>query len=548
MPSGTPSSDRRLADIGRAAIDSGFLGVIRWDSDGRFVEVSQALAELLGYAPADLCRLTWSDITPQRYRSLDERAAEQLRGQGRFVPYEKHLLRSDATETSVLVGGAALGEGGIGFVLDLSERQAGEDALRLSEEHFRALARNVPGVVYLCEHDRWRPFRFVNEAIEQLTGIASRRFCDGRAVFRELIHTDDAPRVAQEIQAAVRRRRPFHVLYRLRNKSGSWRWVEEHGQGVRVEGELRFIQGVILDVTSRVEAEEALHVVNDQLRASRDELEERVRQRTEKQQQANQRLRRERLFLRRTLDQQERHRQLVAYEIHDGLAQYIAAALMQIEAFEGMRSSECGMRNEEERAPAAPRSRASAHGASARGQNAPAPSDANTSFRIPKSAFRNLEAGLELLRKSLDEARRLISGLRPPILDEKGLVAAIDYLISEQPPLPQGIVFTHDVQFERLPPIWESNLFRIVQEALRNVTRHGRARTARIDLWQKGESLRLSVIDDGQGFDRKKLPDRTHGLQGIRQRARLLGGKAAIRSSPGGGTRISVTLPLPRNE
>jgi PAS domain S-box-containing protein len=518
MPTSGLSSERRLAEIGRAAVDSGFLGIVRWDVEGRILEVNNPLAELLGYSAAELCGRAWADLTPRRYQTLDERAAEALREHGRFAPYEKQLLRRDASEAPVLIGGAALAGGGIGFVLDLSEPQEGKEALRLSEEHFRALARNVPGVVYLCEQDRWRPFRFVNEAVEELTGIASRRFCDGRAAFRDLIHADDAPRVSQDIQAAIRRRRPFHVEYRLRHKSGDWRWVEEHGQGVRGDGELRFIEGVILDITARKQAEEALRLANEQLRASRDELEERVAQRTAKLRKANQRLRRERKFLRRTLDQQERHRQLVAYEIHDGLAQYIAGALMQLEAFAGMRIPES------------------------------AKNDVKESFRIPQSAIQNLEVGVELLRKILDEARRLISGLRPPILDEKGLVAAIDYLVSEQPPLPQGIAFAHDVAFDRLPPLWESNLFRIVQEALRNVTRHGRARTARIDLWQKGQTLRLTVMDDGQGFDRKKLPERTHGLQGIRQRARLLGGKASIRSAAGEGTRISVTLPLPGSE
>ncbi len=390
----------------------------------------------------------------------------------------------------------------------------------------------MPGVVYLCEGDRWQPFRFVSQAVEQLTGIASRRFCDGRAAFRELLHPDDAARVAQDIQFALGRRRPFHVVYRLRHTSGDWRWVEEHGQGIRAEGELRFIEGVILDVTARQQAEDAVQAAHQRLRAAHGELEERVRLRTAKVRKANQRLRREQAFLRRTLEQQERQRQLVAYEIHDGLAQYITGALMQIEAFAGMRNAECGMRSSEADS-----------------------ADPKRSFRIPHSAFRNLEVGLELLRKSLDEARRLISGLRPPILDERGLVAAIEYLISEQPPLPSGIRFLHDVAFDRLPPLWESNLFRIVQEALNNVTRHGQAQTARIELSQKGQTLRLTIADDGQGFDRKRAATPTpagaipaaekHGQQGIRKRARLLGGKATIRSAAGRGTRISVVLPLP---
>ncbi len=531
-----PFSERRVTQIGRAVADSQFVGIAVWDAAGRIVEVNDALAELLGYAPADLVRESWAELTPPRYQALDERAAESLRGHGRCAPYEKHLLRRDGGEVPVLVGGATLGssaEGGVAFVLDLTERQVAQDALQLSEEQFRALARNVPGVVYLCEGDRWQPFRFVSQAVEQLTGIASRRFCDGRAAFRELLHPDDDVRVAQDIQAALARRRPFHVVYRLRHTSGDWRWVEEHGQGIRSDGELRFIEGVILDVTARRQAEDAVQAAHERLRAAHDELEERVQQRTAKLRKANQRLRREQAFLRRTLEQQERQRQLVAYEIHDGLAQYITGALMQIEAFAG-RSAE--------RSPASSRSRAS---------------ESSESIRNPQSAIRNLEVGLELLRKSLDEARRLISGLRPPILDERGLVAAIEYLISEQPPLSAGVHFAHDVAFNRLPPLWESNLFRIVQEALNNVMRHGQAQTAQIELCQKGDTLRLTIADDGQGFDRKQAAAtpagavpaaERHGQQGIRKRARLLGGRAMIRSAAGRGTRITVVLPLPAGE
>jgi len=524
MPRAPQASSQRLTDIGQAVLDSRSMGVAVWDASGILTDVSPMLADLLGYRAADLAGRSWAELTPPRYQSLDRRAAEALKKHGRFIPYEKHLLRRDGLEVPVLVGGATCGSGGVTFVLDLTERQVAHDALQLSEEHFRALARNVPGVVYLCDQDRWQPFRFVNEAVEQLTGIASRRFCDGRTVFRELLHEEDADRVAQEIQAALSRRRPFHVVYRLRHRQGDWRWVEEHGQGVSAEGELRFIEGVILDITARRQAEEALRTAHEQLRSAHDELEGRVRQRTAKVRKANLRLRRERAFLRRTLDQQERHRQLVAYEIHDGLAQYITGALMHLQTFAGMWSSE------------------------AEGRNSDASIDAKKAVRVPHSALQNLETGLALLRKSLDEARRLISGLRPPILDEKGLVAAINYLVSEQPPLPDGIHFNHDVAFERLPPLWESNLFRIVQEALNNISHHGQARRAQIELSQKGQTLQLAVSDDGQGFDRKRRAEQTHGLQGIRKRARLLGGKATIRSAAGQGTKVSVTLPLPTDD
>src|SRR5262245_57381171 len=123
----TGPSERRLTEIGRALADSRFLGIALWDAEGRIAEVDQTLAELLDYPPTDLVGRRWTELTPERYRALDRRAADALREHGRFAPYEKHLMRRDGTELPVLVGGAALDGaqpgGGIAFVLDLTERQ-----------------------------------------------------------------------------------------------------------------------------------------------------------------------------------------------------------------------------------------------------------------------------------------------------------------------------------------------------------------------------------------------------------------------------------------
>ena len=104
---------------------------------------------------------------------------------------------------------------------------------------------------------------------------------------------------------------------------------------------------------------------------------------------AQQALQREHQVLRDALKSQDRERQLIAYEIHDGLAQYLAAAIMQCEA---------------------PR---------------------QLEGRNPEEVLRCCDGGVDLLRKSLAEARRLISGLRPPILDESGIMAAIEHLVED---------------------------------------------------------------------------------------------------------------------
>jgi PAS domain S-box-containing protein len=430
---------------------------------------------------------------------------------------------SSAGEVPVLLAGAALPTGGVGLVLDLTERKGAQEALEASEERFRTLARHVPGVVYLRERGGSQAFRFLSESVEELTSIAARSFYEGRATLAALIDPAHGDRMAQEINDAIARGEPFHVVYALRRGDGSQRWVEERGQAISGQGKAEYVVGVLSDITERKAAEDALRKAHDQ-------LEQRVAERTAQLQLANEELRREQELLRHTLDQHERHRQLIAYDIHDGIAQYLTGALLRLETFareyeEGFRVQGSGSTT----APSNPEPRT---------LNPPAPLDPQ------------FEIGLALLRKCLDEARRLISGLRPPILDESGLVAAVEYLLGEQPRPAEQIAFVHDVQFQRLPPLWESNLFRIVQEALSNASKHSRATSVRIELRQEGQVLCLSVSDTGCGFavDQAVSPscEPSHGLHGIFQRARLLGGTAAIHSRPSEGTRIEVRVPLPQ--
>jgi len=221
---------------------------------------------------------------------------------------------------------------------------------------------------------------------------------------------------------------------------------------------------------------------------------------------AAEQLRKEQRLLREMLDLQERERRLVAYEIHDGLAQMLTGAQFKLQAVQEKLQDQ-----------------------------AAADSEARELF----------EQGLQLLTEGLVEARRLISGLRPPILDQSGVVAAIDYLIEET--RDRGgpeVEFVADVRFERLAPPLESALFRVVQETLNNARRHSRSLKVRIELHETDGRVRLVVQDWGVGFDPKHVDPSRFGLRGIRERARLLGGTATIDSAPGQGTRIVVELPL----
>jgi two-component system sensor histidine kinase DegS len=161
---------------------------------------------------------------------------------------------------------------------------------------------------------------------------------------------------------------------------------------------------------------------------------------------------------------------------------------------------------------------------------------------------RELRESLRLLRAAVDESRRLISGLRPPTLDELGIVAAVESLVADaRIDVPQ-VTFTYDLPPGRLAAQLETTIFRIVQESLSNARRHASA--SRVDIVvvakppEPDRRMRVSVHDNGVGFDPAVVPNTRFGLEGIRQRARMLGSEAVIRSSPGQGTTIEIDLPL----
>ena len=135
------------------------------------------------------------------------------------------------------------------------------------------------------------------------------------------------------------------------------------------------------------------------------------------------------------------------------------------------------------------------------------------------------------------------------MLDEFGVVEAIQNLVYEQNK--DGgpeIEFEHDMAGERFPPPLENAIFRIVQESLNNACRHSRSDRIRVALTRRDNRICIDVRDWGVGFDSSAVEEQRFGLQGIRERVRLLDGSMAIESAPGKGTHISVELPLAATE
>jgi PAS domain S-box-containing protein len=201
------------------------------------------------------------------------------------------------------------------------------------------------------------------------------------------------------------------------------------------------------------------------------------------------------------LNLNDRERQLIAYEIHDGFVQQILSALMQLDAYRW------GVQH-----------------------NKP-------------NAEQKLDDATAALRQAAVEARQLIEQVRPPDLSTAGLVGALRTLTQRASQSGEiAVELSIDQHFPRLTPESELAIYRIVQECLTNVQRHSKSARARVELSDGEHALSVVVQDWGAGFEPDSVGSGHYGLIGVRDRARLIGAQTRIDSSHS-GTRVSLILP-----
>lgn len=223
-------------------------------------------------------------------------------------------------------------------------------------------------------------------------------------------------------------------------------------------------------------------------------------------------LARQRALLRGLIAAQEEERRAIAYDLHDGLTQYVMAAHAHLESFRY------------------------AHQAEKR-----------------ERAERELDQSVRYLKEAVIESRRLVSGLRSLALDEMGLAGALDQLLAEEKARAgwQEAEFLHNIAGLRFDSTLETTAYRVAQEALTNARKHARATRVRMLLLAENDSpmgfpqLTLEVQDWGQGFaPEERSEDYAHvGLQGMAERVSLIGGTYQLQSAPGAGTRVRAVFP-----
>ncbi|MCY2993484.1 MAG: PAS domain S-box protein [Planctomycetota bacterium] len=572
-------------------------GILMADIETKcFVKANRAAGQMLGYSPEQFLSMSVRNIHPQEAVPKVLEAFQSL-AEGRILQVDNlPVLRRDGSVFHADITANQIAYHGrhclIGFFRDVTERRQAEAALAESEEKYRHLVETTDtGFLILDEQGRVAD---ANAEYVRIVGHDTLQAILGRSVV-EWTAPHDAKRNAEAVQRCLRQGkiRQFEVDY-VRG-DGTVTPIEVNASVVNTSQGKRVLS-LCRDISERKRAEQAMHQTLAQLETiyggmiegllitdietkrfvrvnvslcqmlgySEEELlaasikdihpaeevpndlqrfqaaaDGRVsinrdrpvlkkdgriffaditghqisydqrpcllalfRDVTERKQ-AEEQLKAEQQALRRMVIANDYERRLTTYELHDGVAQQLLGAKMLFES---------------QRPPKGRKSKAA-------------------------EAHRD---GMEALTQASAELRRVMNQLRTPVLDRFGLIEAIADVAAQLRLVPGApeIEYQQDVQFERLEPTLENSLYRIAQEALTNACRHSQSEKVRVVLTQAGAEVTLEVQDWGLGFDKGTVQEDRFGLEGIRERSRLLDGEWSITSEPGQGTVVRVTFPV----
>jgi len=487
----------------RATFHQAAVGMCLISPEGRLLQVNQKLCELLDEPTDGLTNRNLLDVTYPDDRAHNKKSMSQLLlGGVEDISVEQRLVRRDGRPMWVSIYLALLLDAGgriehvIGVIQDIDERKRAEEALRESDRRFREMIDALPAAIYTTD-DQGRITHF-NQAAVEFSGRVPELGTDQWCVSWKLYRPDGTPLPHDECPMAIalKEGRIVRGIEALAERpDGKRMWFTPYPTPLR-DSEGRITGGInmLVDITERKQGERQLSQLNA-------ELERRVAERTRDLVYSQNRLRKLASDLSLT---EERERRRVAGELHDYLAQLLVATRMKL-----------------------------------------------TQARQSRQASKQsdlLNDVDHMLDQSLTYTRTLVAQLSPPVLHEFGLAAALKWLGEQM--ARHGLHVTTEIEGEPVPLSEEQAvlLFQSVRELLFNVLKHAGTDRASLQLNSTGSEMGLTVIDDGCGFDssaRKEAAasDGKFGLFSIRERMESLGGRVDLVSQPGGGTRVTLSIP-----
>ncbi len=507
----------------------------RLDLEGRLIEISPSIERSTGYAPEEYLTLS----AEERYPDVEERERliQEIISKGEV--HDRLMARNtksgDVAQTSVTAhlrrDASGEPEGIEGIARDISRRARAEEELRdlnvhleqrvaeataemkEATEELRNIFESSVDMLAVASFDGH--FIKINPSFERVLGYSDEEFL--ARPFFHFIHPDDVAATQEVIEEKLRQGvEVMSFENRYRCKDGSYKWIMWTSHPVPEQG-LIYADG--RDMTRERQASEELEKHRNHLeelvakrtseiKGTSDELRRKIAEQTL----SEKKLQESRLRLRKLAARlhavREEERTAVSREIHDELGQALTSVRIDVDWLE--RALPEGEESARERA-------------------------------------RSIRS---LVDETLVTVRDLASRLRPPVLDDLGLDAAIEWQANEFASR-TGIECRLDLeaQEDRLDDELATAVFRVLQEALTNITRHADARLVRISLQTRDEDLMLEVADDGKGISEEEASsDDALGLIGMRERAEFLGGSLEIAEGVSGGVVVTLRMPMPRAE
>ncbi len=356
-------------------------------------------------------------------------------------------------------------------------------ALRESVEQFRLRADQAPVLIWTARPDT--SLDYLNGFCEQLTGRPLEELRENG--WLDFVHPEDVDRCLATYMPAFEARRPFLLEYRLRHADGDYRWflasgVPKYGQ----DGSFTGYIGCDIDITERKNAEDRIRASQVALEVSHQEIQ---------------------YLAGRLIGAQEVERARIARDLHDDVSQQLAGVSI---AFSGLKQR-------------------------------------LGEYHVSEELRQELVELQQLTLKLARNVRQLSHDLHPAVLQHLGLVKGLTSYCGELGPA-HGVAMTCTAEgdFGAITPDAALCVYRIAQEALRNVIAHAGARRADVRLLQIGDQAQITIADDGRGFDatNRVARDSGLGLVSMSERARIIGGTVSIVSNPNQGTQVQATIPM----
>jgi PAS domain S-box-containing protein len=268
--------EEREAKI-RRLVEANIIGIVIWNFEGQIIEANEAFLRMVGYGREDLVsgRVSWREVTPDKWRAADEQALAELAATGICEPFEKEYFRKDGSRVPVMVG-AALLEGsrdeGVAFVLDLREQKRAEEALRRSESYLVEAQRLThTGTWAFCPSTPERSYW--SSEYYRIYGFDPAKDPARRSAVLERTHPDDRARVDGKFKEAIHKKADFETDFRIILPDGT----EKHLHAVvhpivDQGGEVVEFVGTSMDVTEQYQNRAALEKAFEEIRGLKDQL------------------------------------------------------------------------------------------------------------------------------------------------------------------------------------------------------------------------------------------------------------------------------------